>query len=91
MYHEMDLKYNGLKCFNIPVFICEYLEDGYTKNILKLFKQYPLTHYYYYLEMFKFDMRGIPFKKRLHIIKHYILFSCLTDQKLMLQECQRII
>jgi len=81
MYHEMDLKYSGLKCFNNPVLICEYLDDGYTKNILKLFKQNPLTHYYYYLEMFKFDMHEIPFKKRLHIIKHYILFSCLTNQK----------
>ncbi|MFA5407233.1 MAG: glycosyltransferase family A protein [Bacilli bacterium] len=81
MYHEMDLKYAGLKCFNIPGLVCEYLEDGYTHNILDIFKKYPYGHYYYYLEMFNFNMRDIPFKKRLHIIKHYILFSCLTKKK----------
>jgi glycosyltransferase involved in cell wall biosynthesis len=81
MFHQMDLKYAGLKCFNVPAVICEYLDDGYTKNILKVFKESPLTHYYYYLEMFNFDMHGVPFEKRLHIIKHYILFSHLTGKK----------
>lgn len=80
MYHEMDLHYRGLKCFNIPAVISEYLDDGYTKNILNIFRKSPMGHYYYYLEMFNFDMSGVPFKKRLHIIKHYILFSCLTNQ-----------
>lgn len=80
MYHQMDLHYRGLKCFNIPAVVSEYLDDGYTKNILSIFKKAPKGHYHYYLEMFNFDMDGVPFKKRLHIIKHYILFSCLTKQ-----------
>jgi glycosyltransferase involved in cell wall biosynthesis len=81
MYHQMDLHYRGLKCFNIPAVVCEYLEDGYTKNILNIFKKSPKGHYHYYLEMFNFDMNDVPLKKRLHIIKHYILFSCLTKRK----------
>ena len=80
MYHKMDLKYDGLMCFNIPGIVCEYLEDGYTKNIIKIFKNNPYGYYKYYLEMFNFNFEDIPFKKRLHIIKHYILFSCLTNK-----------
>ena len=81
MYHEMDLKYDGLMCYNIPGVVCEYLDDGYTKNILNVFKTSPHGHYYYYKEMFDHNMNGITFKKRLHIIKHYILFSQLTNKK----------
>lgn len=81
MYHEMDLQYKGLKCFNTPAVVCEYLGDGYTKNIIEVFKKNPYAHYYYYLEMFKFDFSGVPLKYRIHILKHYILFSYLTRQK----------
>lgn len=81
MFHKIDLKYKGLKCFNIPIIICTYLDDGYSSNILELFKKYPYGYYHYYLEMFNFNMKGISFKKRLHIIKHYLLFSYLTKKR----------
>ena len=31
-------------------------------------------------------MKGTSFKKRLYVIKHMILFSCLTKQKIPLRE-----
>jgi hypothetical protein len=67
-------------CFNISGIVCEYLDDGYTKNIIKVFKNNPYGYYKYYYEMFNFSFEDLPFKKRLHIIKHYILFSYLTNK-----------
>lgn len=81
MFHEMDMKHEGLMCFNIKAIMCEYLDDGYSKNVLNLFKNNPFGYYQYYVEMFNFNFSGVPFNKRLHIIKHYILFSCLTHKK----------
>ena len=80
MYHEMDLKYK-MKCINKPIMICDYKEDGYTKNIQKIFKENPYGHYAYFKEILeKHDMTGVVFTKRLYVIKHYILFSYLTKQ-----------
>lgn len=84
MFHEMDKNYKVL-CFNQPVLICEYLNDGYSKNILNTFKENPYGHYKYFEEMFDFDMKDVLFLKRLYIIKHYILFSYLTKQKHILK------
>lgn len=79
MYHKMDLKYK-IKCFNESIMICEYQEEGYSKNIIEVFKKYPYGYYEYFKEMFDMDFRGIYFKKRLYILKHYILFSYLTKR-----------
>lgn len=80
MYHEMDLKYK-MKCINKPIMICDYKVDGYTKNIQKIFKENPYGHYAYFKEILEqHDMTGVPLKKRLYVIKHYILFSYLTKQ-----------
>ena len=82
MYHEMDLKYK-MKCYNKPIMLCDYKEDGYTKNIKKIFKENPYGHFAYFKEILeKRDMTGVPFKKRLYVIKHYILFATLTKQKM---------
>lgn len=80
MYHKMDLKYK-IKCFNEPIMICEYQEEGYSKNIIEVFKKYPYGYYEYFKEMFDMDLKGIYFSKRLYILKHYILFSYLTNRK----------
>lgn len=80
MHHKMDLKYK-LKCFNEPIMICEYQDEGYTKNVVELFKKYPYGHYEYFKEMFDMDLKGIYFNKRLYLIKHYILFSTLVNKK----------
>lgn len=81
MYHEVDLQYK-LKGYNIPVTIGDYLADGYTKNIVKQFKENPKGYYKYFEEMFKHDMKGVTLKKRMYIIKHFILFSTLTEHKI---------
>ena len=80
MYHEMDLKYKII-CINKPIMVCEYQENGYTKNIQEEFKENPYGYYEYFKEILERDMQGIDFKKRLYVIKHYILFTCLTKAK----------
>lgn len=80
LHHEMDLHYN-IKCFNKKIMICEYKNDGYSKNIDKLFLQNPKGYYEYFKEIFNQDMHGVTFSKRLYIYKHYILFAVLSKQK----------
>ena len=80
LHHKMDLQYN-VKCFNKKIMICEYKEDGYSKNINKLFVQNPYGYYEYFKEIFNQDMHGVTLKKRLYVYKHYILFAVLTKEK----------
>ena len=80
MYHEMDLNYKII-CINEPIMICEYKEDGYTQNIKEQFCNNPYGYYEYFKEIFKQDLSGINFKKKLYIIKHFILFKHLTNSK----------
>lgn len=80
MHHKMDLKYK-MKCFNEPIMICEYQDGGYSKNIIEVFKKYPYGYYEYFKEMFTMDLTGIYFNKRMYMLKHYILFSYLTNRK----------
>ena len=80
MYHEIDLTYKMI-CINNPIMICEYQENGYTNNIKKQFKENPYGYYEYFKEILQRDMKGVTFNKRLYVIKHYILFSCLTKNK----------
>ena len=79
MYHKMDLKYK-IKCINEPIMYCEYQKNGYTKNINKQFKENPFGYYEYFKEILTRNTKGITFNKRLYVIKHYILFSYLTNQ-----------
>ena len=79
MYHEMDLKYKIL-CINEPIMVCEYQNEGYSKNISKEFKENPFGYYEYFKEILERDMKGVKFKKKLYTVKHYILFSYLTKQ-----------
>ena len=80
MYHQMDLEYDVI-CINEPIMICEYQKDGYTKNILNVFKNNPLGYYEYFREILEMDLEGVTLKKRLYIYKHYILFSVLAERK----------
>ena len=79
MYHKMDMQYK-IKCFNEPIMICEYQEEGYSKNILEVFKKNPYGYYQYFKEIFEHDFKGVHLKKRFYAIKHYILFAVLTNQ-----------
>ena len=90
MYHEMDLQYK-MKCINHPIMLCDYKEDGYTKNIKKIFKENPYGHYAYFKEILEqHDMHGVSFKKRLYVIKHYILFATLTQRKGLIKNVKGI-
>ncbi len=85
LHHEMDLKYK-IKCIDEPIMICEYQKDGYTKNIKKIFKENPFGYYEYFKEILQRNMREVKLPKRLYVIKHYILFSYLTKQKIKLNK-----
>ena len=80
MYHKMDEKYK-LLAINEVIEQGSYIDDGYTKNINKTFKQSPYGYYMYFKELLQKDMRGVMFSKRLYAIKHYILFGYLTKNK----------
>ena len=80
MYHKMDEKYKIL-AINEVVEIGSYIEDGYTKNINKTFKENPYGYYMYFKELMQKNMKGVKFSKRLYAIKHYILFGYLTNSK----------
>ncbi len=80
MHHQMDEKYKIIG-INQPIMICEYQEEGYTKNITKQFKENPYGYYEYFKEILQKDFKGVKFSKRLYVIKHYILFTTLTKMK----------
>lgn len=80
MYHKMDEKYK-LLAINSCVEQGSYIEDGYTKNIKNTFKEAPYGYYMYFREILQKNMSGVLFNKRLYAIKHYILFSYLTNNK----------
>ena len=80
MFHKMDEKYSII-CVNEPIMICEYQEEGYTRNINKQFTENPYGYFEYFKEILQKDMKGVSFNKRLYAIKHYILFATLTNQK----------
>ena len=87
LHHELDLDYK-VKCFNKKIMICEYKEDGYTKNINKLFIENPKGYYEYFKEIFKQNMKGVTLKQRLYTYKHFILFSVLNNKKDFLKDVQ---
>ena len=81
MYHKMDKDYKMI-CNNEYMMVCEYQEEGYTKNINKEFVNNPFGYYMYFYEILNdMDMKGVPLGKRLYVIKHFILFSTLINKK----------
>lgn len=80
MYHKMDEKYN-MVCINKPIMICEYQDEGYSKNIMEQFKKYPFGYYMYFKEILHKNMKGVLWKKKKYAIKHFLLFWYLTKKK----------
>ena len=80
MYHKMDENYK-LYAVNEVIEQGSYIEDGYTKNINKTFKESPYGYYMYFKELMQKNMKGVKFSKRLYSIKHFILFGYLTNNK----------
>ena len=85
MYHKMDKDYK-IKCFNETIMICDYQEGGYTKNINKQFISNPFGYYKYFYEILAdMDTKNIDSSKRMYVLKHYILFTYLTKNRLNLK------
>jgi len=89
MYHKMDEFYK-LKCVNEPIAVCEYQENGYTNNIIKIFKENPYGYFKYFEEILQKDFKGVTWKKRLYAIKHYILFAVMTKQRLNIKKVKNL-
>ena len=83
LYYEMDDD-NDMLCFNFPIMICEYQENGYTKNLNEQFIKNPVGYYKYFQEILGRNMNGVLWSKRMYAIKHYILFSTLTNSNKIL-------
>lgn len=90
MYHKMDKDYK-IKCINKAITIGEYQENGYTSNIQKTFIESPNGYYKYFEEILEKDFKGVTFNKRLYAIKHFILFTVLTNQKLTTKKVKNIL
>lgn len=90
MFHKMDEKYKMI-CINKPIMICEYQNEGYTRNIIKQFKENPYGYFEYFKEILQKNMKGVTLNKRLYAIKHYILFATLTNQKNILRKVKGIL
>lgn len=89
MYHQMDLEYHII-CENETLMICEYQENGYSKQIEKVFLQNPKGYFEYFKEIFLHNMKGVPLKKRFYVIKHYLLFATLAEKKGIFKEVKGI-
>lgn len=72
MYHKMDNNYNIL-CINEPIEVGNYMQDGYTRHFWENFKIYPKGYYCYFREILKKDLKNVPFKKKLYVLKHLCL------------------
>lgn len=79
-YYKMDRDYEGLYVVDESIFYYEYQEDGYSKNIDKIFKENPYGYYEYFKECFLMDFKNMSLKNRLYFIKQFILFGCLTNR-----------
>ncbi len=77
-YYKIDLVDRGLLICNKDIIHARYEEDGYSKNIREQFKKYPYGYLKYFQELLNYPDQDILFRKRLYMIKHYILFGYLT-------------
>jgi glycosyltransferase involved in cell wall biosynthesis len=83
LYYELDQLYDGLLFKDVNLVYGEYLNEGYSKNINRIFKKYPKGYVKYFNECLTYINKGTKFKRVLYFIKHYILFSYLTGVKKM--------
>ena len=77
MYHKMDEKYKII-CINKILEIGDYIDDGYTKNINKIFLESPKGYYKYFKEILKRGINGVTFRKKKYLIKHFIYFLVIS-------------
>ncbi len=79
-YYKIDKDYDGALVINRNIVSGEYMEDGYSKNIDKIFKNNPKGYYKFFNECLSYIDEYTLFKKKLYFVKHYILFSYLIGK-----------
>ena len=80
-YYKMDQDYDGLLFKDKDIVVAEYQEDGYSNNIKNIFKKYPYGYYEYFKEALSYCTKdNVTRKRRLYLVKQYILFSYLTKK-----------
>ena len=79
LYYKLDQLYDGLLFKDINLVSGEYMNEGYSKNIQEIFRKYPKGYYEYFKECLSYIKKDTVFKRRLYFIKHFILFSYLTN------------
>ena len=75
------MKNFGVKCFNIAILEGDYLEKGYTNNIIESFKKNPKGYFKYFQEILDKKEKNIKWNKRIYAIKHLIIFKVLCGYK----------
>ncbi len=85
LYYELDQLYDGMLFKDVDLVYGEYMNEGYSKNINKIFKKYPKGYAEYFNECLTYIKKDTVFKRKLYFVKHYILFSYLTGVSKM--EC----
>ncbi len=81
LYYQLDQIYEGMLFKNCDIVVGEYLSEGYSKNITKMFRACPKGYFHFFKECLGYCNKDTLFSKRLYFIKHYILFSYLTKKK----------
>lgn len=72
------------KFYNEAIYFCEYLADGYTKNIKNLKKKNKKAYYQYYLE--EFQNKKIPIFRKVICIFHIInLLNIFISEKIKIR------
>ena len=65
LFYKIEEKYK-VKCYNLEVVSGDYLEEGYTKNFIKLFINNPQGYFQYFQDILARDTKGVKFDKRLY-------------------------
>lgn len=81
-FNELDRNYKGIGLDNRIVLECTYQDDGYSKNIDKIFFKYPKGYLKYYKDCLLMDLKGIKFKNYLSLLKNYLFFIYINKEKL---------
>ncbi len=77
MYHKIDLDYDVI-CINEAIIIGDYKNDGYIKNLKRVYEIAPLGEYEYFKEILQMDLKGVSFRKKVNIYMNYIMFASLS-------------
>lgn len=83
---QLDQKYNVLLCPK-SIVICEYLPDGYTRNISNYYKSAPKGWTLYYNQQILFYRHENTFKQRIKAIVYYIIMSKKAKERNIYSKC----